>query len=134
MVLEAASSASVLKMLGWRISGRLERAKTHLVSIVNGDLAAVNGISVALHHIVDGLHKMRQLAANRAFRSCMTTAAVDECLFAPTAAIAQVRSSSLGWEARVRRIVTSSSSVKVGAAVLQKSGFLHCCKRSGRVC
>ena len=42
MVLEAASSSSVTKMLGWRISGRLERAKTLLASMVNGDLAAVN--------------------------------------------------------------------------------------------
>jgi hypothetical protein len=31
MVLEAASSANVLKMLGWRISGRLERAKRSLL-------------------------------------------------------------------------------------------------------
>src|SRR5579871_5880453 len=61
MMLEAAGSSNVLKMLGWRISGKLERAKVLLASMVNGDLAAVNGISVALHHIVDGLHKMRQL-------------------------------------------------------------------------
>src|SRR6478672_2234338 len=39
MVLEAASSSSVLRMLGWRISGRLERAKTLLASMVNDDLA-----------------------------------------------------------------------------------------------
>jgi hypothetical protein len=94
LVLEAASSSSFLKMLGWRVSGRLERAKTHLVSMVNGDLAAVNGISVALHHIVDGLHKMRQLAANPALRSSMTTdAAVDECLFAPTTVVRQAKTS-----------------------------------------
>src|SRR3984957_13095363 len=42
IVLEAASSSNVLRMLGWRISGRLERAKTLLASMVNGDLAAVN--------------------------------------------------------------------------------------------
>jgi hypothetical protein len=41
MVLEAASSSNVLKMLGWRISGWLERAKTLLASMVNGDLAGV---------------------------------------------------------------------------------------------
>src|SRR5580700_487943 len=94
MVLEAASSSSVTKMLGWRISGRLERAKTLLASMVNGDLAAVNGISVALHHIVDGLHKMRQLAANPRLRSSMTTdAAVDECLFAPTTVVRQAKTS-----------------------------------------
>src|ERR1700726_4684445 len=68
-VLEAASSSHALKVLGWRISGRLERAKTLLASMVNGDLAALNGISVALHHVVDGLHKMRQLVADPTLRS-----------------------------------------------------------------
>jgi hypothetical protein len=93
-VLEAASSSNVLKMLGWRISGRLERAKTLLASMVNGDLAAVNGISVALHHIVDGLRKMRQLAANPTLRSSMMTdAAVDECLFAPANVVRQAKTS-----------------------------------------
>jgi hypothetical protein len=94
MVLEAAGSSNVLKMLGWRISGTLERAKTLLASMVNGDLAAVNGISVALHHIVDGLHKMRQFAADSALRSSMTTdAVVDECLFAPNTVVRQAKTS-----------------------------------------
>jgi hypothetical protein len=93
-VLEALSSSNVLKMLGWRISGRLGRAKTLLASMVNEDLAAVNGISVALHHIVDGLHKMRQLAADPTLRSSMTTdAAVDECLFAPSSVVRQAKTS-----------------------------------------
>jgi hypothetical protein len=92
IMLEAAGSSDVLKMLGWRISGRLERAKSLLASMVNGDLSAVNGISVALHHIVDGLHKMRQLAANPTLRLSMTTdAVVDECLFAPTTAVRQAK-------------------------------------------
>src|ERR1700731_4442706 len=83
-VLEAASSSNVLKMLGWRISGRLGRAKTLLASMVNGDLAGVLAMSTARQLIVDGLHKMRQLAADPALRSSITTdAAVDECLFAP---------------------------------------------------
>jgi hypothetical protein len=94
MVLEAASSSNVLKMLGWRISGRLERAKTLLASMVNGDLAGTNGISVALHHIVDGLHKMRELAGDPTERGSMTTDAVaDECLFAPTTAVRQAKTS-----------------------------------------
>jgi hypothetical protein len=94
MVLEAAGSSNVVKTLGWGISGRLERAKTLLASMVNGDLAAVNGISVALHHIVDGLHKMRQLAANPTLRSSTTTdAVVDDCLFAPTTVVRQAKTS-----------------------------------------
>jgi hypothetical protein len=55
MILEASRSSKILKMLWWRISGRLEKANTRLASMVNGDLSAVNRIGVALHHIVDGL-------------------------------------------------------------------------------
>ena len=64
MVLEAVSSSNVLKMLAWRISGRLERLKTLLASMVNGNLSGVNALITARQLIVDGLHKMRQLAAD----------------------------------------------------------------------
>ncbi len=85
MVLEAASSSNVLKMLGWRISGRLERAKTLLASMVNGDLAGVIALIAARQLIGDGLHKMRQLAADPGLRSSITTdAVVGECLFTVT--------------------------------------------------
>jgi hypothetical protein len=94
MVLEAASSSNVLKMLGWRVSGRLERAKTLLASMVNGDLTGVNATITARQLIVDGLHKMRQLAADPALRSSITRdAAVDECLFAPTSVVRQAKTS-----------------------------------------
>lgn len=94
MVLEAASSSNVLRMLGWRISGRLERAKTLLASMVNGDLAGVIALIAARQLIADGLHKMRQLAADPALRSSITTdAAVDECLFAPPTVVRQAKTS-----------------------------------------
>ena len=65
-VLEGASSSNVLRMLGWRIGGRLERAKTLLASTVNGDQSAV---------------KMRATCCRPALQSSITTeAAVDECL------------------------------------------------------
>ena len=81
-------------MLWWRISGRLERAKTLLGSMVNGDLAAVIALIAARQLIVDGLQKMRQLAADPALRSLITTdAAVDECLFAPAAVVRQAKTS-----------------------------------------
>src|SRR5208283_4187624 len=54
-VLEAASSSNVLKMLWWRISDRLERAKTLLASMVNGDLVGVIAMITARQLIVDGL-------------------------------------------------------------------------------
>jgi hypothetical protein len=94
MVLEAASTSNVLRMLGWRISGRLERAKTLLASMVNGDLAGVIALIAARQLIVDGLHKMRQLAADPALRSSITTdAAVDECLFPVTSVVRQAKTS-----------------------------------------
>ena len=94
MVLEAASTSNVLRMLGWRISGRLERAKTLLASMVNGDLAAVIALIAARQLIVDGLHRMRQLAADPARRSSITTdAAVDECLFPVTSVVRQAKTS-----------------------------------------
>jgi len=94
MVLEAASSSNVLRMLAWRISGRLERAKTLLASMVNGDLAGVIAMIAGRQLIVDGLHKMRQLAADPALRSSITAdAAVDECLFAPPTVVRQAKTS-----------------------------------------
>jgi hypothetical protein len=94
MVLEAASSSNVLKMLGWRISGRLERAKMLLASMVNGDLAGVIAMITGRQLIVDGLHKMRQLAADPALRSSITTdAVVDECLLSPISVVRQAKTS-----------------------------------------
>ena len=53
--------------------------------MVNGDLAGVIATIAAPQLIVHGLHKMRQLAADPALRSSITTDAVlDECLFAKT--------------------------------------------------
>ncbi len=93
-VLEAAGSSNILKMLWWRISGRVERAKTLLASMVNGDLAAVIALIAARQLIVEGLHKMRQLAADPALRSSMTTvAAADECLFAPATVVREAKTS-----------------------------------------
>src|SRR5580692_9106724 len=107
-VLEAASSSNVLRMLGWHISGKLERAKALLSSMVNGDLSAVNGIGVALHHIVDGLHQMRQLAADPAKGAQLAVdAVVDECLFAP---------------GNVMRLVTADA--EVGGCPFKKGAFL----------
>jgi hypothetical protein len=90
LVFEAATSSNMLSTLGWRISGRLERAKTLLASMMNGDLSGVIAMITGRQLIVDGLHKMRQLAADSALRSSITAdAAVDECLFSPVTVVRQ---------------------------------------------
>jgi hypothetical protein len=94
MVLEAASSSNVVKMLVWRVSGSLERAKTLLASMVNGDLVGVIAMITGRQLIVDGLQKMRLLAADPALRSSMTAdAAADECLFSPATVVRQAKTS-----------------------------------------
>lgn len=84
-ILEASNTSNLAKLLWLQVSGKLEDAKALLSSMMNGDLAAVNGIGVAMHHIVDGLNKMRQLSADPATRAQLSTEdVVDQCLFAPT--------------------------------------------------
>src|SRR6202041_3772384 len=62
--------------------------------MVNGDLVGVLAMSTARQLIGDGLHKMRQLAADPALRSSITTdAAADECLFSPPTVVRQGKTS-----------------------------------------
>jgi hypothetical protein len=62
--------------------------------MVNGDLAGVIALIAARQLIADGLQKMRQLAADPALRSSITTdAAVDECLFAPPTVVREAETS-----------------------------------------
>jgi hypothetical protein len=62
--------------------------------MVNGDLTGVIAMITARQLIVDGLHKMRQLAADPTLRSSITTdAAVDKCLFTVTSVVRQAKTS-----------------------------------------
>jgi hypothetical protein len=62
--------------------------------MLNGDPAAVVTTIAAPQLIVDGLHKMRQLAADPALRSSITMdAAVDECLVALPTVVRQAKTS-----------------------------------------
>ena len=92
VVLEAGNFANIIKKPGWRISGRLERAKTLLASMLNGDLAAVNATITGPRLIIGSLSKMRQLAADPAILSSITTdAAVDKCLIPPPIVVRQAK-------------------------------------------
>ena len=62
--------------------------------MVNGDLAGAVGMINGRQLIVDGLHRMRRLAATPTLPFSMTMdAAVDECLFAPTTVVRQAKTS-----------------------------------------
>jgi len=83
IMLEASRSTNALKMAWWRITGKVERARALLSELVKGDFSGVNGIGVALHHIVDGLHEMRKLAAESGLKRWTTDDALEACLFPP---------------------------------------------------
>jgi hypothetical protein len=94
IVLEAGSFSTIMKRPGWRISGKVERAKTLLASMLNSDPAAVNTTITGPRLIIGSLNKMRRLAADPALRSSTTTeAAVDECLVAPPIVVRQAKTS-----------------------------------------
>jgi hypothetical protein len=94
IVLEAGNFSNIMKRPGWRISAKVERAKTLLASMLNGDLAAVNVTITGPRLIIGSLTKMRHLAADPAHRSSMTTdAVVDECLVPPPVVVRQAKTS-----------------------------------------
>ena len=94
IVLEAGNFGNIMKAPGWRINGKVERAKTLLASMLNGDLAAVNATITGPRLIIGSLTKMRRLAADPALRSSITTdAVVDECLIPPPIVVRQAKTS-----------------------------------------
>jgi quercetin dioxygenase-like cupin family protein len=94
VVLEAGNFSNIMKMPGWRMSGKVERAKSLLASMLNGDPAALNATITGPRLIIASLNKMRQLAADPALRSSLTTdAAVDECLVPPPIVVRQAKTS-----------------------------------------
>ena len=93
-VLEASDSSNVLKMLWWRISGKLERAKNLINSMVNGDLVGSVAMITARQFLDDGLHRMRELAADPAIRASITMdAVIEQCLLAPPTTLRQATTS-----------------------------------------
>ena len=94
IVLEAGNFSNIMKKPGWRISSKVDRAKALLASMLNGDLAAVNATITGPQLIIGSLSKMRQLAADPALRSSITTdAVVDECLIPPPIVVRQTKTS-----------------------------------------
>ncbi|MBP2839347.1 MULTISPECIES: hypothetical protein [Pseudomonas] len=76
--------------LRWRLSGKVTQAKALLASRVNGDLAGVHGISVAIHNVVKGMHQMRTLYLDPSHRNTLTPEMVGHlCLYAPGVVLRQ---------------------------------------------
>lgn len=89
-LVKAPRSSNVPKLIWWRISGKLRRAKGQLAGLVNDDLSAVNAIGIAVHNLVKSLRRMRALYsdANRQ-RTLSPADAANQCLVAPVSVFRQ---------------------------------------------
>jgi len=87
---EAPRSMNPFMIAWWAITGKVDKAKLLLASMVGGDLAAVHAIGVALHNIVSGVNLMRQLYSDPSSRTTLSPEVVSSrCLFAPATVLRQ---------------------------------------------
>jgi hypothetical protein len=83
-LVRAPRSSNVLKLIWWKLSGKVRRAKRQLAGMVNNDLSAVNAIGIAVHNLVKSLRRMRQIYSDEKVRKTLSPPdAVDQCLTAP---------------------------------------------------
>ena len=89
-LVKAPRSSNVAKLLWWRISGKLGRAKRQLAGMVNDNLSAVNAIGIAVHNLVKSLRRMKALYSDPSRRSTLSPSeAAKECLMAPVSVFRQ---------------------------------------------
>lgn len=87
---QALRTLNVALLAWWAITKRVDQAKQLLSDMVDGDLAAVHAIGVAVHNIVSGVNLMRQLYSDPSGRTAMSPEqAGGRCLFAPATVLRQ---------------------------------------------
>jgi len=87
---KAPRTMNPILMLWWTLTGRVDQAKRLLSGMVEGDLAAVHAIGVAVHNIVIGVNLMRQLYNDSSARAALSPQqAGSRCLVAPATVIRQ---------------------------------------------
>jgi hypothetical protein len=72
------------------LSGRLRRSRRLLADLVHDDLAGVHGTGIAVHNLVRGFERMRELWTEPRWRSpAVVDAVVEQCVFAPPSVLRQ---------------------------------------------
>ncbi|MDR3715989.1 MAG: hypothetical protein P4L51_24550 [Puia sp.] len=64
----AARSRNLLKMIWWKITGKVSRAKRLLGAMAGNDIVFLHGTAIALHNMVASVGKMKQMYADEALR------------------------------------------------------------------
>jgi hypothetical protein len=118
-VLDAAvHSRNPLELVILKLSGRLERSRRLLAALVDGDPAAVHATAIAVHNLVRGFERMRELWAEPRWRSS-ADAVVAQCLFAPPSVLRQATMPG----------ATVAGAVRAGTLVMLELDAAH--ERSG---
>lgn len=80
----AVHTRNPLRSIFLQLSGRLRRSRELLSKLVGGDIAGVHATGIAVHNLVRGFERMRELWRERRWRSpASADAVVAQCLFAP---------------------------------------------------
>jgi len=85
---DAIHSKNPLRLLLLHLTGRLRRSRRLLADRVNGSLPGVHGTGIAMHNMVHGFEKMRELFGVPGPRPS-TDEAVKRCMFAPPTVLRQ---------------------------------------------
>jgi hypothetical protein len=90
-VLDAAvHTRNPLRAIFLHLSGRLQHARRLLADLVHGDLAGVHATGIAVHNLVRGFERMRELWREPRWRSPSSAdAVVEQCVFAPPSVLRQ---------------------------------------------
>ena len=86
----AVHTRNPLQAIFLHLSGRLRRSRRLLADLVHGDLAGVHATGIAVHNLVRGFERMRELWKEPRWRSpAAADAVVEQCVFAPPSVLRQ---------------------------------------------
>ncbi len=86
----APSNLNPFRLLFWRITHRVERARALLADKVGRDPVGLHATGVAIHNIVGGLREMRRIYATAGMKKRLSTAAVvARCIIPPEQVVRQ---------------------------------------------
>jgi len=90
LVNKAAHTMNPALLTWWSATKRVDRAKRLLSEMVQGDVAGVHAVGIALHNVVSGVNLMRQLFSDPVQRAALSPVAGGaKCLFAPSMVLRQ---------------------------------------------
>jgi hypothetical protein len=86
---DAVHTRNPFRAIFLQLSGRLRRARQLLADLVKHDLAGVHATGIAVHNLVRGFERMRELWSDPRWRLRPADAVVEQCLFAPPSVLRQ---------------------------------------------